>query len=66
MISDQDKDFLRLVGRSPDRGDGWRSVSEVCWQLVEKFGTPELIEVDAANKRVRLTEEGEAVLMFAL
>lgn len=66
MISTQDKDFLRLIARSPDRGDGWRSVSKVCWTLVEQFGTPELIEVDSDNMRVRLTPDGEALVTFAL
>lgn len=66
MLSIQDKDFLRLLGRSPDRGDGWRSVSQVCWSLVEQFGQKELLEIDQSNMRVRLTEAGNAVLMFAL
>jgi len=66
MISNADKEFLRLVTRSPDRGDGWRSVSSACWALVEQFGTPELLEVDKHNMRVRLTEAGVAVVQFAL
>jgi hypothetical protein len=66
MITDQDKHFLRLVARSPDRGDGWRTVSETCWPLVEQVGTKELIEVDKDNMRVRLTSDGEAVVLYAL
>lgn len=66
MISSYDKDVLKLIARSPDRGDGWRSVSEVCWTLLERFGTPDLIELDRPGNRVRLTDEGEAVVMYAL
>lgn len=66
MISTQDKQFLQLLKRSPDRGDGWRSVSKTCWPLVEDFKTPELIEIDKENMRVRLTEAGSNVVMFAV
>ena len=65
MLSKQDSEFLRLIGRSPDRGDGWRSVSAVCWPLVEQFGTPELLEIDKENSRVRLTADGVTVLEYA-
>lgn len=66
MLSDFDKDVLKLIQRSPDRGDGWRSVSTTCWPLIEGFRTPELIEVDGDSKRVRLTEDGVAVVTFSL
>lgn len=66
MLSQHDKDFLRLLMRSPDRGEGWRSVSERCWPLVEAFGTPELLEIDTPNRRCRLTPDGEAVATFSL
>jgi len=65
-MSTQDKDFLRLVSRSPDCGAGWRHVSHTCWALVEQFHEPQLIEVDKANMRVRLTEAGNVVVKFAL
>ena len=55
-----------MLARSPDHGDGWRSVSQICWQLVEAFGAPDLIEVDKENMRARLTKDGEAVVFFAL
>lgn len=66
MICQQDKNFLRLIERSPDCGDGWRSVSAVVWPLVEQFETPELIEIDKPGMRVRPTESGQAVIDFAL
>ena len=66
MLNTQDRDFLKLLARSPDRGDGWRNVSKLCWQLVEAFGTPELLEIDAENRRVRLTAAGQAVVEFAI
>jgi hypothetical protein len=65
-MTQQDRDFLTVLARSPDRGDGWRSVSKTCWQLVEDFAVKELIEVDQPNMRIRLTSDGIAVVKFAL
>lgn len=65
MITRQDKDFMQLLNRTRDAGDGWRNVSMVCWQLVESFTTPELLEIDRENRRVRFTPEGLAVLKYA-
>lgn len=63
-MSDRAKQFLRLLLRSPDRGDGWRLVSKMVWPLVQDFEHPELIEFiqdpDGTN-RVRLTERGKIV-----
>jgi hypothetical protein len=64
MMGDRDKQFLRLLLRSPDHGDGWRMVSDVCWQLVEDFQSPELIEIDKIGKRIRLTENGKLVASY--
>lgn len=66
MLSQQDADFLKLIQRSPDRCEGWRSVSKSCWTLVKQFTTPQLIEVDEKNMLVRLTPAGQAVVDFAL
>lgn len=65
-ISNSDKQFLLLISRSPDHGDGWRSVSQVCWPLVESFETPELIQIDKDAMRIRLTEAGKAVVTFGI
>jgi hypothetical protein len=62
----QEKDFLRLLSRSPGSTDGWRNVSKMCWPLVETFGQKELIEVDQEGMRVRLTESGKTVVKFLL
>jgi hypothetical protein len=64
MLAEKDRNFLRLVIRSPDRGDGWRSVSSHCWPLVEAFTAEELLEVDAEGGRVRLTEKGMTVAEY--
>jgi len=45
-LNDKELGFLRLILRSPDRGDGWRSVSSVVWPLVESFTQPDLIEIE--------------------
>ena len=66
MDNSEIKSTLALIQRSPDRGDGWRSVSEGCWPLLD--GIPsELIEVepDGNAGRVRMTDAGRAVLTFA-
>lgn len=65
MITRQDKDFMQLISRTRDCGDGWRNVSTMCWQLVERFTTPELLEIGQENRRVRFTQEGLAVLKYA-
>jgi len=57
-LSRDEINFLRLVQRSEDIGDGWRQVSDILWQLVERFDRPELIDKDADKKRVRLSERG--------
>jgi hypothetical protein len=61
MLNPKDAGFIRLLMRSPDRGDGWRSVSSVCWPLVEEFTAKELLEINPDLLRVRLTEAGQAV-----
>lgn len=66
MIPTQDRDFLRLLERSKDHGDGWRRVSKTCWTLVEAFKTTELLEMDKENMRVRLTPAGIIVVKFVL
>lgn len=66
MLNFYDKEILRLIQRSPDVGDGWRSVSKVCWKLIEKFTATELVEIDALNRKVRLTDSGKIVVDFAL
>lgn len=66
MIPEKDKEFIKLIVRSPDRGDGWRNVSDVVWPLVEAFSVSALIEVDKENKRIRLTQEGVTFVTYAL
>lgn len=66
MISTQDRNTLKLIERSPDRGDGWRSVSKTCWPLIEAFAERDLLEIDHQGMRVRFSEAGQAVVMFAI
>jgi hypothetical protein len=65
-LSDQEKSFILLLQRSPDRGDGWRTVSKMVWPLVTEFTCPELIELaplgDAGS--VRLTDTGNTVAAY--
>lgn len=58
--------FMKLLERSEDAGDGWRSYSNATRRLVlmneEKF--PGLFEVDALDMRVRLTAEGNTLMKW--
>ena len=66
-LTDQQRDLLRLIQRSPDRGQGWRTVSKVLWPIV-KGGLPddlaETIETDDGKGSIRLTPRGQAVLDY--
>jgi hypothetical protein len=59
-ISDQQIDFIRLILRSPDRGDGWRSVGKMLETTVmrQKDANPELFEIATEDDKmsIRLTE----------
>jgi hypothetical protein len=61
------KDFLHLIARSPDRGEGWRSISGVLLPMSEQIAgqLPELLEFEKDSSRIRLTEKGEGAL-FAI
>jgi hypothetical protein len=65
MTNERIRDVLELIQRSPDRGNGWRSVSKTCWPLVEDMPS-ELVELDSAEHRIRMTERGQAVLQFSV
>ena len=72
-LEQRDKDFLKLLMRSPDEGEGWRRVSELLWPMVQAQHerTPELLrikslpsdnEVDEYRRYVRLSAEGKVVV----
>ena len=65
MTSEQIKSTLDLISRSPDRGDGWRSVSGACWPLLENM-PGELIELEPGEVggRARMTDAGRTVLAY--
>ena len=64
-LTDRERGFIHLIMRSPDRGEGWRTVSAAVWPMVVKFtySRPELIEVEPGESggRIRLTAEGKTV-----
>lgn len=63
-LPQQQKDFLRLVLRSPDVGDGWRSVSPILVPVTKKqvASNPELFETrDEDGFLIRLTERARIV-----
>jgi hypothetical protein len=67
MISQQAKDFLKLVLRSPNTGDGWRDVGKMLWPSVVDFEAQELLESsrnDDGTGKVRLSETGLIVARY--
>lgn len=67
MLSHKVQDTLKLILRSPDRGDGWRTVSLACWKaFIVGFENPELIEIDDELHRVRLSKEGYTVTQYLI
>lgn len=57
--------FLRLVERSQDLGDGWRQCSQPVWDRIVMLmpdGVLELVDINARDRQVRLTDTGRAVL----
>lgn len=65
-LADTEVNFLKLIIRSTDRGDGWRQVSTLLWRLVHEFKPKELIEIDYDKLRVRLSERGKIVVEYLL
>lgn len=64
MMSDRSKNFIRLILRSPDIGDGWRQVSSAVWPLVTKAENRELLDINEETLRVRLNDEGRVVARY--
>lgn len=66
-LSDDDKHTLKLIARSPDRGEGWRTCSPLLWSgIIIPFGAKELIELDEVNRRVRLTQRATDLITYGL
>ena len=65
MLSQQEKELIRVIVRSPDRGEGWRQCSPTPWKWIRAVEAPELLEFDDENLRVRLTAAGEAFVKYA-
>ena len=65
-MNNQSRDFIRLILRSPDIGEGWRKVSDPLWKLVEAFAHQELLEKQdsAEGKKVRLSPDGIVVARY--
>ena len=68
-IEDAHIDFIRLVLRSPDEGDGWRSVSKMLRNFATKMveDAPQLYETKEEDGKlsVRLSEEGLVLGKYA-
>ena len=66
MSNQEIRNFLRLVKRSPDVGDGWKKCGEMLWPFAQKV--PEELmerEPDEVGGRVRVTPMGDAVCKYA-
>jgi len=59
------KPLFALLLRSPNRGDGWRSISDMLAPMVteQSLKAPGLFEMDCDEDgfRIRLTERGKVV-----
>lgn len=62
------KPFIQLLLRSPNRVDGWRSISDTLSAFAAQQCTlaPELFELDHDDHgfRIRLTERGEIIANY--
>ena len=67
-LTDDDTGFIKLILRSSDRGDGWRTVCSLLWRLVDKFPHKELIEAQEDMRDgggiVRLSDKGKVVAEY--
>ena len=59
-LSDDARDFIRLVLRSADVGEGWRKLSKLVHPLAARmaFQHPDLFEMAKDMAAIRLTERG--------
>jgi hypothetical protein len=62
-LSDQQRSTIKLILRSPDRGEGWRSVSSVLWPMIREGLPADLAELRPEGDAgfIRLTARGQAV-----
>lgn len=63
-LTQQAKDTLKLIQRSPDIGQGWRTVSELLRPNMTTWlaSAEELYEFD--GERIRLTRDGDLVMRY--
>lgn len=61
-LSQKQRNFLRLILRSPDAGDGWRAVSKILTPITKEMisENPELFESRDTDETfyIRLSERG--------
>lgn len=67
-LSQQQKDFLRLVLRSPDQGEGWRRVSKTLTPITQDMiaTNPELFESETRDEHffIRLSDRGSVLVDY--
>lgn len=67
-LTQQQRDFLRLILRSPDVGDNWRSVSRMLTPVSQTMvaENPELFETEDRDGvfHIRLSERGSVVIDY--
>lgn len=66
-LNDNECNFVRLLLRSPDMGDGWRKVSETVRPLAVAATPTELFEMkEDDGLKIRLTPVGQNVADYLL
>lgn len=61
MLPETDQTIIALIVRTKEHDDGWRKVNHRLYSFFDSFKTPDLIEFDKEQGRVRLTAEGKIV-----
>lgn len=63
-LTQQAKDTIKLIQRSPNVGDGWRNVSEPLRKHITTWlqSAEDLFEFD--GERIRLSPEGQTVAKY--
>ncbi len=61
QLTSGDRHILKLIDRDK-KPDGWTTCSEVVWNGIVTKMPPQLVELDADNMRVRLSNEGENII----
>lgn len=61
MLTQQQLSSIKLIDRSPDKGEGWRKCSQPIFEKIIIPMPDELVEKDTHNLMARLTPDGQVI-----